>query len=536
MIFAAWGAAARQRGAAGGALVAIDGRITGESETSLGHAGPGHDLHVRVSPEGIDAERPGFSHAFFVAPLASASGIASSSLRELVACHPQPRANLDELARFVAGECLAASLNTVYRDVVRVRGVRRLRVRADRVNESPAALAAAPSPEPPAEPKALLDAFRDELGSAVSRASAGHRVVGLPLSGGLDSSGLLVTLRDVGKEIRAFTIDFAAEPDDRPHVAAMERFTGEPVHRMAPEELGAHLTDVVESLTQPTSLPNTSLELGAAARAKALGCDMWMTGVGGDDTFSGDLTAYAATLGSRPVSTLSAVLRMNVPWADTPRVRLQHWLAEPWLPAPLARLMAYRRARIHRRPFPFAGPRLARVLATNDDGPLEDRPARMSPRDRLRATLEHGGSTEAEEARAEIEAFTGFRRADPWFDGRLLAFLSRVPVEVMQVDGLHRGLYRRAFAGRMPESVRLRRDKGAADPFIARAVVAAGGMRFFAPYLDVTACADAGLVEPRAFHPWVAQVSAAPNFFETRLSWIFWRVMVTEAFLRRISW
>jgi len=531
VIVAAWGDAARREGAVGGRYVAIDGRITGEDVASLGHAGPGHDLTVRVSPAGLEAERPGFSHAFYAAPLTN-GGLASSSLRALVARLPRPRAELDELARFVGGGGLAASRQTVYQGVSRVRGVRRLTVTGGVVKEHEATLARHPAP--PEAPEALLEALRAELRSAVTRASEGHEVVGLPLSGGLDSSGLFVTLRDAGKEVRPFTVDFAADPDDRPHVAALERFTGVPVARMSPEELGAHLHDVVASLTQPTSLPNTSLELGAAAKARALGCTMWMTGVGGDDTFSGDLTAYAAAMAARPLRTLVEVLRMVVPWDDTPRVRLQHWLAEPWLPASLARLMAYRRARIERRPFPFAGPRLLRALDTNDGGASTERPAHLGPADRLRAYLEDGACTEAEEAREEVEAFTGLRRADPWFDGRLLAFLSHVPVATLQVDGRYRGLFRRALAGRVPESVRLRSDKGAADPFIARAIAAAGGMGFFSRYLDVTACADAGLVDPTAFRAWVGEVARAPRFFETRPSWTFWRVMVTEAFLRRV--
>jgi len=536
VIRAAWGGAAERLGAATGVLLEIDSSVVRASDGAFyaraGVAGAGHDLDVRVQADGLDAARPGFSQAFFVAPLAD-GGFASTSLREVVGALPTVRLDPDALARFVIDEPAAASRSTLYRGVERVRGGRALRVRTGTASVE----TSTPLPQgTEARGDDLLEVFRSELASAVERGTEGRKTIALPLSGGLDSSGLFATLLALGKDVRPFTIDFEGEPDDRPHVKAMEAFTGIPVVRVPPEELGLQFPDMLASLMQPSSLPNTCLELGGAVKGRELGGEMWMTGAGGDDTFCGDLSSLARDLRVRPLRTLVDVLGLEVPWLDSPRIRIQHWLLEPYFPRVLARAMAKRRARIRRASFPFAGPRLRRALAACDGGLDADRPARLTADERFRAYLESGWSTDAEEARAEVESFTKFRRVDPWFDSRLLAFLARVPVAALQADGRHRGLYRRAFAGRLPESVRLRKDKGAADPFIARAIQAAGGMGLFAEYMDLTACCDAGLLSPKPFRTWLARAVRAPRFFETRASWVLWRLVSTEAFLRRHPW
>jgi asparagine synthase (glutamine-hydrolysing) len=528
VIRAAWGSAAERL------LLDIDVSVVrgnGDVCVSAGVAGPGHDLEVRVLANGLDAARPGFSQAFFVASFDD-GGFASTSLRDVVGALPTVRLDADAFARFIIAEPAASSRSTFYRGIERVRGGRALRVRTGTASVE----TSTPLPcgtEFHADD--VLEVFRAELASAVERGTEGRKTIALPLSGGLDSSGLFAILLTLGKDVRPFTIDFEGEPDDRPHVKAMESFTGIPVVRVPPEELGLQFPDMMASLMQPSPLPNTCFELGGAIKGRDLGGEMWMTGAGGDDTFCGDLSSFARDLRVHPLRTLVDVLGLEVPWMDTPRIRIQHWLLEPYFPRVLARVMAKRRARIRRASFPFAGPRLRGALDACDGG-LADRPARLTAEERFRAYLESGWSTDAEEARAEAESFTKFRRVDPWFDSRLLAFLARLPVAMLQADGRHRGLYRRAFAGRLPESVRLRKDKGAADPFIARAILAAGGMDLFAKYLDLTACSDAGLVSPKPFRAWLTRALQGPRFFETRASSVLWRLVSTEAFLRRHPW
>lgn len=531
MIEVAWGDAAAARGRADGVFCRGEGaHPAGERSFREGDAGPGFDLTVAVRPDGLDVERPSYTAPFFVTNGSERGGLGSTSLRRLVATLPDVRLDPDALARFVADETVGGQVRTIYRGVSRVRGGRRLSVSREGIREDRCALPKSPVAVSRAS---VVDVLREELSSAVARVARGASPLALPVSGGLDSSGLLSTSLGLGYDVRPFSIDFAGTPDDRPHVAALERFFGVEVARFSPEVLAPHVTTILASYMQPSGMPNACLEVGGAVLARELGCTTWLTGVGGDDVFAGDLRAFAAAARAEPLRTAATALGVRVPWSDTPRSRLQHWLAEPLLPRILARLMAARRFRIHRKKLPFAGPRVRRALDEAREELLAAPPVDLDPEARMRAYLEQPFLTEAAEVRADVDELVGVRRADPWFDGRLFALLARVPVEWLEVDGLHRGLYRRALAGRLPESVRLRPDKGIAEPFVARAFRAAGGSEVFAPYMDFSASADAGLVEPERLRAWLAPHLRSPGFFESPPFWALWRLAGVEALLRR---
>lgn len=531
MIEVAWGAAAAARGRADGVFYTCTGaHETGDGVLREGDAGPGFDLTVHVRPDGLDAERPTYTTPFFVTDGGGSGGLGSTSLRRLVAALPHVRLDADALARFVADETASGELRTIYRGVSRVRGGRRLSVSRAGLREVPSTL-----PKSPTTPSrgSVVEALAEELRSAVVRGARGDSPLAMPLSGGLDSSGLFATSLELGYDVRPFTIDFAGTPDDRPHVASMERFFGVEVARYAPEVLAPHVATILASYMQPSVMPNACLELGGAALARGLGCATWLTGVGGDDVFGGDLRAFAAEVGPRPVRTIATALGLRVPWSDTARTRLQHWLLEPRLPAVLGRAMARRRFRLHRAKVPFAGPRVRRAFDESLAERMSAPPVGLEPEERVRAYLEQPFLTEAAEVRADVDELVGARRVDPWFDGRLFTFLWRLPLEWLEVDGLHRGLYRRALAGRVPESVRLRTDKGIAEPFVARAFRHAGGAEIFAPYMDFSASADAGLVEPSRLREWLEPHLRSSTFFESAPFWALWRLVGVEALLRR---
>ncbi len=485
---------------------------------------------VTLRDDALDVSRPGFARAAFVAELGGGDVLVSTSLRDLVAMLPDKRVELDELTDFVAGQAGGATRErTMYRGVTRVRAHTRFTVDESGVRTEPL-----PAPRPPElGSEHVLTELVELLKSAVARSCGSASRVALPLSGGLDSSGVLAMLRELGHRPLVFSMDFEAIPDDRPHVAAIERFLGEPIVRFSPRELALHVPTLLTKLAQPTSLPNTAFELGCARKSRELGAEMWLTGLGGDDTLSGNMADYAGELVSSPLRTVLGTLDMRVPWSISPRVRVQHWLVEPLLPRPVARLMALRRARIYRGFFPFAGPRLSAALRLYDEVHTNELPGVADPEARFAHLADARWVADGEESRQDVEALTGVPRSDPWMDGPLVAALARLPVSTLESCGLHRGLYRRALAGRIPESVRTRLDKGAADPFIATMMEAAGGFELLAPYMDFGALADTGIVEPRALASWIAAIRGVPRFFASKPFLTLWRLVAAEAFLRQ---
>lgn len=485
---------------------------------------------VTLREGALDVSRPGFARAAFVAELGRGDVLVSTSLRDLLAKLPDKRVDLDELADFVAGQAGGGTHErTVYRGVTRMRAQTRRSF-----GEKGARVEALPAPRPPElRAEHLLTDVVELLKAAVARSCGSASRIALPLSGGLDSSGVLAMLRELGHRPIVFSMDFEGTPDDRPHVAAIERFLGEPIVRFSPLELAQYVATLLTKLTQPTSLPNTAFELGCAEKARSLGAEMWLTGLGGDDTLSGNMADYAGELVSSPLRTVLGTLDMRVPWSISPRVRLQHWLVEPLLPRPVARLMAQRRARIYRSFFPFAGPRLSSALRLYDEVHTNELPGVADPEARFAHVADARWVADGEESRQDVEALTGVPRSDPWMDGPLVAALARLPVSTLESCGLHRGLYRRALAGRIPESVRTRLDKGAADPFIATMMEAAGGFDLLAPYMDFGALADTGMIEPRALASWIEGIRGAPRFFSSKPFWTLWRLVAAEAFLRQ---
>jgi asparagine synthase (glutamine-hydrolysing) len=119
-------------------------------------------------------------------------------------------------------------------------------------------------------------------------------------------------------------------------------------------------------------------------------------------------------------------------------------------------------------------PLLASMLSRRAQVDLK-RLAFMHPREQMRFVAAPG--------RLEVVLNAGVQFFDrgfgqslrfPLLDLRIIAFMQSVPADELQHDGETRSLFRRAMKGIVPESVRLRQDKGPAfDPLLAARVAAA---------------------------------------------------------------
>ena len=180
-------------------------------------------------------------------------------------------------------------------DAVPVRGVRRL-LPGHCAEVSGATVRTAPyfvlqeEIDPALEDQAAaVRAVRDALRTAVSKRLNGEREVGLYLSGGIDSSGVAVWLREAGANVRAFTLDFGAASVEREEAAAVAAHLGIPLQRVEAGGalIAAALDDLVWKLDLPFGDPVTGplYLLGCAARAAGLSAVF--NGEGGDQLFGG---------------------------------------------------------------------------------------------------------------------------------------------------------------------------------------------------------------------------------------------------------
>ncbi|VTS04344.1 asparagine synthetase B family protein [Tuwongella immobilis] len=127
------------------------------------------------------------------------------------------------------------------------------------------------------------------LEQAVLQRINGQPTVGLYLSGGLDSSAVAVTLRNLGIRTQAFTLDFGEASVERDDAECIAAHLGIPIERVPvnAESIAAILPELVAGLELPFGDAVTGPQwfLGQAARQFGL-CDVF-NGEGGDQLLGG---------------------------------------------------------------------------------------------------------------------------------------------------------------------------------------------------------------------------------------------------------
>ncbi len=334
----------------------------------------------------------------------------------------------------------------------------------------------APLAEQAFSPDEAADALWSTLRDAVRRQLAGARRVAILLSGGLDSSGVLAALIAEARgasidELRVLTWHFsAAGNDDRPYVDALAKAYGIVPLPLLPRDASATAQDGLILAGLPYPMLSASLEIQANAYAASLGADVLVTGAGGDEVLAGPLQALSQLLFRSPLATVRHVLALEVPWPTTRRGRLLDYLLRPLL-RPLLPPSLRLRGWLAREQgwVSWTGPygrayqeRRGRAAAAR----------RMVPRnadERLARVVSHSGFDTYADFRTQLEyalpaqAASGVRRVDPLLDAELVRFLASLPPKLLQDGALHRGLWRRALRGHVPDFVRLRRTKGDLD-------------------------------------------------------------------------
>jgi asparagine synthase (glutamine-hydrolysing) len=383
-------------------------------------------------------------------------------------------------------------------------------------------------------------ALRRGLRASVRRALEGHSKVGVYLSGGLDSSSVAALARDltgrggVPCELFPLSWEYATDyGDDRPYIRAMARHLAFEPERTTPQEAaqGVGTTFVVDGL--PFHTAAAPLIAMAAARARAKGVTLALTGGGGDEMVNGDPRIFADLLATgRPLRAVAGALRMKGAGVGSARGRLEDYAFRPLLRRLTPAAIRHRRKeRALFREYPWAGPRLRRYLVTLARGPLAPEPRlETSPAERFARLARSQFALQYCILRRQEEAISGFDRREPFLDEEFLRVVANVPPLALLRGHWLRGLLRSAMGDLLPDEVRWRTTKAAIEPALGEMVVAAGGFERFESLARAHHLADLGIVEPRVFLDafWaLARRPGATGWFKV------WPVLAVEAFLRQ---
>ncbi|MBX3190012.1 MAG: hypothetical protein KF819_23505 [Labilithrix sp.] len=400
----------------------------------------------------------------------------------------------------------------------------------------------------PREARTLLDPPVEELAAelwrrvegAVRRATEGASRVAVMVGGGVDSSSLLAAAVAVARgastrEVHALALDFDAIGTDRPYLAALAAALGIVPVRLAPRDAGPYFTDSLVLDAQPYTLGIGPLERLVFGRARDLGAEVLLSGYMADEILAGDLRGLAVeALEGSPLRAARRAMRLRLPWESTPRKRVEDYVVRPILKPFVPRaLLARNGARGEARLFPWAGARLRRVLAELREQATEGTAPR-SPTERFERFARSVTLADFADLRGQMEAATGLVRKDPYADEDVLDLLARVRPEVMCHDDMHRGLFRAAIRGRVPESIRARLDKSYFEPALAEMADAAGGLSALGDLWTPRALERLSIVDAARFRRAMEPLFRAPaSTSESAELWaLATQVIPCEAFAR----
>jgi len=311
--------------------------------------------------------------------------------------------------------------------------------------------------------------LRDAVTAAVEERIRDGRKVAVQLSGGLDSSAVACIaarrLKQTGRRLIAFSSVLppewrGPETDERAHVEAVLASEGNIDIRWLdlPAQCGPFIASEqgFALLGQPAYSNVGHIERQFAQLGRELGVDVMLSGFGGDFFASWRGRGVIAALlrerqWKRAAAELAALRGAGT--GTWPRL-LKREILEPLVSRPLAQKLRHRRAR---------------------PAPALESLAVAHPREQMRFICQPGRMELV--LNASVQFFSrgfGVSLRFPLLDRRIVEYMLSVPAGELQRDGETRSLFRRAMKGVLPESIRLRQDKGPAfDPLLAARVAAA---------------------------------------------------------------
>jgi asparagine synthase (glutamine-hydrolysing) len=369
------------------------------------------------------------------------------------------------------------------------------------------------------------DDYAAEFAALFDRVVARHLLsdapVGVPLSGGLDSSGVVCTMAHLmeqgtdlhtGGALHTFSALFPGQTiDESQYIHEVEQRTGSVPHYAYPDldEFWLEMQEWVWFQEEPT-IASAPYAYYCVYRIAKEHVKVMLSGNGGDELLAGYIPYFRAYLTSaRDQGHWLAAARELVTGADLYRGYLGEAL----------------RSRL-----PGQGGLLSmRPLLADRNGELEK--VTFTPDRNLNARLAHDVLSYSTPNLLRYEdknsmAFSIEARV-PFLDHELVEYIFKLPIDQKIDGGWNRAVYRRAMRGRIPELNRRRRSKiGFTNPEVTWIRGRAARMRAI---FDSATCRGRGIYDNdrlvRDFDAWLAGAPGDPL--------IFWRTMVTELWMQR---
>jgi asparagine synthase (glutamine-hydrolysing) len=314
-----------------------------------------------------------------------------------------------------------------------------------------------------------IDAFRSHFTEAVRSRMQTDDVFGSTLSGGLDSSSIACTARNLlggsQEKLHTFSVIFDDVPksDEREYQRAVidgGRIEPHFVHgdRIGPQ----HQIDLLmDHMGGPFLGPNIFLHLAMYQSARDAGVTALFDGLDGDSTVSHGLARLTELTASGRWGTLVKEARRVGPALGMSPLSLLRYRA--YLPfAPAGMRSTWQRVRGTQTPQDPPTPLNPDFQERLFQGPLrqellgEKRPIWRSERDEHQWILERGIVTRAIELEDACSAINGISTRYPFFDKRLIEFCVRVPSYLKLRDGWTRWVLRQSMTGILPPAIQWR--------------------------------------------------------------------------------
>lgn len=315
--------------------------------------------------------------------------------------------------------------------------------------------------------------------------------VGVLLSGGLDSSSVLMTASraasgapDASPAIEAFSLTFPGRPwDETRYVEAAVGAARVRSHLFESRQDGlASYAAQARTYRDLPQYPNGAMTDGIKVLARERGVRILLTGFGGDEWLTGSLYHTADLL--RRLRFVKALRQL---YADV-RLPRRFTLAKcarlavaPLLPPALRRAIRRILGRTETLPR-WIDPDFAKRISLRDR--LRAKPAAPSFRSFAQATMyaiaRGGVQAHTDEIDERSTAAFGIEPRHPFNDRRLVEFALALPEDQRWRGGVTKYVLRQALGPALPAAIRTRADKAEFSGVYPEALEACGGERLFA--------------------------------------------------------